>query len=167
MLRKYLMHLMKGITGAVILILIYSPASNAQIETDRNLVESAAQFGQIQYFWTLVEETGLEELLTDEDESFTVFAPTDQAFNNMDKEVLQGLLENPDELREVLRGHIISGSMVAEDLGTVDEITNLEDGVLEVEQHEKGINVGGALMVAADIVATNGVIHAVDNVLLP
>lgn len=167
MLRKYLIHLIKGITGALIFTLAYSPASNAQMETGRNVVESAAQFGQIQYFRTLVEETGLDELLTDEDESFTVFAPTDQAFNNMDKEVLQGLLENPDELREVLRGHIISGSMVAEDLGTVDEITNLEDRVLEVEHHEKGINVGGALMVAADIVATNGVIHAVDNVLLP
>lgn len=153
---------------AIIMVLLFlaSPAAKAQMETGVDLVESASKFGQIQYFHTLVVETGLEELLKEEG-PFTIFAPTDRAFNEMDQEVLEGLLENPEELREILRAHISSGTTMAGQLGEVDNIPMIEGSVFEVEHGEQGTTIGGAKLVAADVVATNGAIHAIDTVLMP
>ncbi len=148
------------------LMLLVSPAVKAQMETDMDIVESASQFAQIQYFHTLIVETGLDEILREEG-PFTIFAPTNQAFNELPEEVMQGLLENPDELRDVLRAHISSGTMLSENLAAVDNIPTFEGTVFKVEHHEQGISVGGAILVAADVVATNGAIHAIDKVLLP
>jgi len=148
------------------LMLLMSPAVKAQMETGMDIVESASQFAQIQYFHTLIVETGLEEKLREEG-PFTIFAPTNEAFNELPEEVMQGLLENPDELRDVLRAHITSGTMLSEDLAAVDNISTFEGTVFKIEHHEQGISVGGALIIAADVVATNGAIHAIDKVLLP
>ncbi|TVQ71535.1 MAG: fasciclin domain-containing protein [Balneolaceae bacterium] len=156
----------KKLALVVALMLLMSPAVKAQMETGMDIVESASQFAQIQYFHTLIVETGLEEKLR-EDGPFTIFAPTNQAFNELPEGVMEGLLENPDELRDVLRAHISSGTMLSEDLGTVDNMPTFEGTVFKVEHHEQGISVGGAMLVAADVVATNGAIHAIDKVLLP
>lgn len=146
--------------------LFFPPGAKAQVETGENIMTSAAQFGQIQYFRTLIEETGLDDMLN-EDGPFTLFAPTDEAFNEIPEEELQELLESPDELREVLKLHITEGALQAEDLSGRDDLTMVNGVEISVDQHERGISVGDALLVAADIVATNGVIHAVDQVILP
>ncbi|MFO8030220.1 MAG: fasciclin domain-containing protein [Cyclonatronaceae bacterium] len=153
---------------AMILALLFllSPAAKAQMETGEDLVESASKFGQIQYFHTLIVETGLDELLKEEG-PFTIFAPTNQAFNEMDQEVLEGLLENPDELKEILRAHISSGTTLAGELGEMDNVPMIEGTVYEIKHGEQGITIGGAKLVAANVVATNGAIHAIDTVLMP
>lgn len=148
------------------LMLLMSPSVKAQMETGMDIVESASQFAQIQYFHTLIVETGLDELLQGEG-PFTILAPTNQAFNELPQEVMEGLLENPDELKDVLRAHISSGTMLVENLAAVDNIPSYEGTVFKVEHLEQGISVGGAMLVAADVVATNGAIHAIDKVLLP
>ncbi len=148
------------------LMLLMSPSVKAQMETGMDIVESASQFAQIQYFHTLIVETGLDELLQEEG-PFTILAPTNQAFNELPQEVMEGLLENPDELKDVLRAHISSGTMLVENLAAVDNIPSYEGTVFKVEHLEQGISVGGAMLVAADVVATNGAIHAIDKVLLP
>lgn len=154
-----------GALAAAMLLMFGNPAQ-AQIETGENLMNSASQFGQIQYFRTLLEETGLDDELND-DGPFTIFAPTDQAFQDMPAADLEELLANPDELRNVLRAHISEGMLLSEDLGTTEEIETVQGVVFEVNHHEAGISVSDALLVAADIIATNGAIHAVDKVLLP
>ncbi len=148
------------------LVLLTGPAAKAQMETGMDIVESASQFAQIQYFHTLIVETGLEDKLREEG-PFTIFAPTNQAFNDLPKDVMEGLLENPDELRDILRAHISSGTMLSDDLATVENIPTFQGTVFEVKQHEEGISIGDAQLVAADVVATNGAIHAIDKVLLP
>ena len=148
------------------LMLLMSPSVKAQMETGMDIVESASQFAQIQYFHTLIVETGLDELLQEEG-PFTILAPTNQAFNELPQDVMEGLLENPDELKDVLRAHISSGTMLVENLAAVDNIPSYEGTVFKVEHLEQGISVGGAMLVAADVVATNGAIHAIDKVLLP
>ncbi len=166
MIKQFVKHIAKGLSLVLLLTLIQVPGAQAQVETGENIVDSATQFGQIQYFRTLLEETGLDDELS-QDGPFTVFAPTDQAFQEIENEELQNLLENPDELRNVLRAHIVNGSMVAEDLAATDNISTLEGSDFEVTHHEQGISVDEALLVAADIIATNGVIHAVNTVLMP
>jgi len=159
-------NMLKKCTLVLALMLLMSPAVKAQMETGTDIVESASQFAQIQYFHTLIVETGLDEKLSEEG-PFTIFAPTNQAFNELPEGVMEGLLENPDELREVLLAHISSGTMLAEDLAAVDNIPSFEGTVFEVEHREQGISIGGAMLVAADVVATNGAIHAIDKVLVP
>ncbi len=149
-----------------LLALFVSPAARAQMETGMDLVESASQFAQITYFHTLVVETGLEEKLREEG-PFTIFAPTNEAFNQLPDGVMEGLLENPDELRDILRAHISSGTMLAEQLSNVDNMPTHQGAVFEVQQSEDGIFIGEAMLVAADVVATNGAIHAIDTVLIP
>lgn len=155
-----------GIALLITGLLLFQPEAKAQVETGENIMTSAAQFGQIQYFRTLIEEVGLDDKLN-EDGPFTVFAPTDEAFNEIPEAELQELLESPDDLREVLLAHIAEGAYQAEHMADRDDLTMVNGVEINVDQHERGISVGDALMVAADIVATNGVIHAVDKVILP
>lgn len=166
MQKRGIIYMIKGIILVIVITISYVPGAKAQIETGVNIMESAAQFGQIQYFRTLLKETGLDDKLAGDD-TYTVFAPTDQAFNDIPDEEMQQLLENPDALRELLRSHITPGDIKAESLGNMDAVTMVDDTEFEVRQHEQGISINDALMVAADIVATNGVIHAVDKVFLP
>lgn len=158
--------LIKKIATLVLFVLLVSPAAKAQMETGMDVVESASQFAQIQYFHTLIVETGLEEKLREEG-PFTIFAPTNQAFNDLPEGVMEGLLENPDELRDILRAHISSGTMLFDDLANVENIPTFQGAVFELDQHEQGISIGEAQIVAADVVATNGAIHAIDKVLIP
>ncbi len=163
---KNLTRMMQTLALATVLLFGFSSYTHAQIETGENVMVSASQFGQIQYFRTLLEETGLDEELNEEG-PFTLLAPTDQAFEDIPEAELQALLEDPDALREVLRAHIIPEALKAGDFGNRDDVTTLQGAEFDVSHHERGISVDGALMVAADIVATNGVIHAIDKVLMP
>ena len=151
-----------------LLLLAGSPGKDAaaQVETGENIMDSASQFGQLQYFRTLLEETGLDEKL-DGDESYTIFAPVDEAFNQIPEETMQELLEDPEALEALLLSHITKGERLASELGDMDNLTMINDVELELDQHEQGVSLEGAMLVAADIVATNGVIHAIDQVVMP
>ncbi len=150
----------------MILLLFGSTTLKAQIETGENLVDSASEFAQIQYFHTLIVETGLNEKLSEEG-PFTVFAPTDEAFRELPDGVMEGLLENPDELREILRAHIMTGTITSEELSGLENMPSFQGAVFKIDHHEQGIAIGDAILVAADVIATNGAIHAIDKVLIP
>lgn len=98
---------------------------------------------------------------------YTVFAPTDEAFNQLPDGALEFLLqpENQDLLAEVLKYHVVSGSVMSGDLST-GGVDTLNGGVA-VAVNESGVVVNNASVVTADIAASNGVIHAVNRVLLP
>lgn len=98
---------------------------------------------------------------------YTVFAPTDEAFNQLPDGALEFLLqpENQDLLAEVLKYHVVSGSVMSGDLST-GGVDTLNGGVA-VAVNESGVVVNNASVVTADIEASNGVIHAVNRVLLP
>ncbi|MDG5768131.1 fasciclin domain-containing protein [Balneolales bacterium ANBcel1] len=151
---------------SVVLVSGIGTQARAQMETGENIVESIGQFGQIQYFHTLLEDTGLVEKL-EGDESYTVLAPTNQAFQEVPSEVMEELVGDVDKMRELIRAHIFPGAVQAGDLAGLDELTSVQGAEYEVVHGEQGISVGGVMMVAADIIATNGVVHATDAVILP
>lgn len=99
---------------------------------------------------------------------FTVFAPTNAAFAKLPQGTLESLLqpENKDQLVAILAYHVIPGRVTSADVKTskVKTVNGLE---LNIEVGEHGVSVGNAKVVKADIVATNGVIHVVDDVMLP
>jgi len=114
-----------------------------------------------------VKAAGLVETLQGKG-PFTVFAPTDEAFSAIQSEVDKLLKpESKAKLSKILTYHVVSGKMEAADLEDGQELTTVEGGKLKVTVKDGNVTVGGAKVAAADITASNGVIHVIDKVLLP
>ena len=98
---------------------------------------------------------------------FTVFAPTDEAFAALPAGVLDALLlpENKAVLAQILTYHVVSGTVMAADV-TDGDVATVEGSNIKLST-ASGVTVNGANVVTADVVATNGVIHAIDAVILP
>lgn len=111
---------------------------------------------------------GLTETLSGKG-PFTVFAPTDAAFAALPQDALQELLkpENKDILVKILNYHVVPGSVTSGDLKS-GEVKTVEGGAINVQADpSKGVTVNDAKVVQPDIQASNGVIHAIDKVMLP
>lgn len=99
---------------------------------------------------------------------FTVFAPTDAAFADIQSDVDELLKsENKAKLAEILTYHVVSGSAMASSLSDGQELTTVQGGTLKVSIKDGKVMVGNAHVNSADIVASNGVIHVIDKVLMP
>jgi uncharacterized surface protein with fasciclin (FAS1) repeats len=98
---------------------------------------------------------------------FTVFAPTDEAFAALPAGVLDALLlpENKALLAQILTYHVVSGMVMAADV-TDSDVATVEGQTIKLSTMG-GVSVNGAKVVAADVAASNGVIHAIDAVILP
>ncbi|MFM8648212.1 MAG: fasciclin domain-containing protein [Actinomycetota bacterium] len=99
---------------------------------------------------------------------FTVFAPTNEAFAALPAGLVDKLLlpENKDVLVKILTYHVVSGAIMAADV-TAGDVASVEGGNIAVTTNDGGVQVNGANVVTADIVASNGVIHVIDAVILP
>jgi uncharacterized surface protein with fasciclin (FAS1) repeats len=127
-----------------------------------NIVETAIAAGNFNTLVAAVEAAGLVEVLSGEG-PFTVFAPTDDAFAAFGEIDLNDV----EALTKILAYHVASGSYMAEDVASMPTITTLEGSDLIVEVTDEGVRVNGALVILADIVCSNGVIHVIDAVLIP
>ena len=99
---------------------------------------------------------------------FTVFAPTDAAFAAIQSDV-DSLLkpENKAKLANILTYHVVSGAHMAADLEDGAELTTVQGEKLKVTVNGGKVTVGGANVTAADVAASNGVVHLIDKVLIP
>jgi transforming growth factor-beta-induced protein len=114
-----------------------------------------------------ISAAGLSETLQ-ADGPFTVFAPTDAAFSAIQKDVDRLLKpENKAKLATVLTYHVVSGKMMAADLKDGQELTTVQGSKLKVSIKNGVVMVGNATVTAADVDASNGVIHVIDKVLMP
>ena len=99
---------------------------------------------------------------------FTVFAPTDAAFAAIQKDVDTLLKpENKEKLASILTYHVISGNAMAADLEDGQELTTVQGGKLKVAIKGGKVMIGEAHVTMADVVASNGVVHVIDKVLMP
>lgn len=100
---------------------------------------------------------------------FTVFAPTDAAFAKLPAGTLDDLLkpENKDKLKSILLYHVVSGKIMAADIKGAATPATLQGATLDIKAGEGGVTVNGANVTAADVAASNGVIHVIDAVVLP
>lgn len=120
-------------------------------------------------FATLVAAVGAAELVEtlNGEGPFTVFAPTDEAFAALPAGVLDALLlpENKATLVKILTYHVVSGMVMAADV-TDGDVATVEGQTIKLSTAD-GVTVNGAKVVIADVMASNGVIHAIDAVILP
>ena len=133
-----------------------------------NLVATAAKAGKFQTLLTAATAAGLAETLSN-DGPFTVFAPTDEAFAKLGKDTIADLLkpENKAKLASILKHHVVAGRVKAEAVVKVKEVKTLQGTSLAVKVEQGKVSIGGANVVATDVIAGNGVIHVIDSVLLP
>lgn len=115
---------------------------------------------------SLVTEAGLVEALSGEG-PFTVFAPTDEAFAAVPQETLDALLADTDLLTSVLLYHVVPGNVLSTDLSDGATAATLEGSEVAVTIDGDGVFINDALVANADILASNGVIHIIDKVLIP
>jgi uncharacterized surface protein with fasciclin (FAS1) repeats len=113
-----------------------------------------------------VQAAGLVDVLSGEG-PFTVFAPTDDAFAALPEGLLEKLLlpENLEVLVSILTYHVVSGSILAEDV-VAGEVATVQTENITIET-DGGVTVNGANVIAVDVLASNGVIHVIDAVILP
>jgi uncharacterized surface protein with fasciclin (FAS1) repeats len=135
-----------------------------------NIVEVAAAAGGFDTLVAALEATNLDDVLADEDGTFTVFAPTDEAFEALGQDTIDALLADPETLSDILLYHVISGAAVEsgealELAGSTVEMANGDIVALTIRDGALFIN--GSEVTATDIEASNGVIHVIDAVLLP
>ncbi len=129
-----------------------------------NLLDVAREAG----FATLIEAVeagGLTEFLAGEG-PFTLLAPTDAAFAALDQDVLSKLLADQERLNNLLRYHVLRGRYTFVDLEGISTVTTLEGSELQVDA-EGGVRLDEASVVESDIEADNGIIHVLDQVMLP
>jgi transforming growth factor-beta-induced protein len=112
-----------------------------------------------------VQAAGLEEVLRGPG-PFTIFAPTDAAFAALPEGALEALVADPSALAGVLTYHVVAGRVFASDLREGLEVATVGGGTLTITL-AGGARVGGAAIVATDVLTSNGVIHVIDEVLLP
>lgn len=136
---------------------------------DLNLVETASSAGSFNTLLTAATAAGLVDSLTG-GVPFTVFAPSDAAFAKLDSATVDYLLnpQNVAELAAIIKYHIVEGRVFSTQLGPILDtpILTLSGGVLTISA-EGGANVNGAAISMTDIQASNGVIHVIDDVILP
>jgi len=100
---------------------------------------------------------------------FTVFAPTDEAFSKLPAGTLENLLkpENKAKLQSILTYHVIPGNVMAQDVVKLHSAKTVEGGAIAITAANGAVMINNARVTKADIVASNGVIHVIDTVILP
>jgi uncharacterized surface protein with fasciclin (FAS1) repeats len=130
----------------------------------QDIVDTAVKAGNFKTLVTAVQAAGLVDTLKGPG-PFTVFAPTDAAFAKIPKAQLDALLADKAKLTKVLTYHVVSGAVMAKDVKP-GMVKTVEGSNLTLAT-AGGVTVNGAKVVAADVKASNGVIHAIDTVLMP
>ena len=120
-------------------------------------------------FITLVAAINRASLLQGlmEPNTITLFAPTDEAFSKLPSGTMGFFLDNPPELEKLLTYHIIAQRLQSSELCAADSDPTVEGSMLTIYTDDGAIKVNGIDIIQADIHATNGVIHAIDTVLIP
>jgi uncharacterized surface protein with fasciclin (FAS1) repeats len=145
-----------------------TPGAPGAGTSSQNLVALAESNGSFTFLTKALKAAGLAETLQGKG-PFTVFAPSDAAFAKLPQDAVQDLLkpENKEVLVKILQYHVVSGSVSSGDLKS-GEVKSIEGGPINVKvDPSAGVTVNDAKVVQPDIKASNGIIHVIDNVILP
>lgn len=153
------------ILGTVVALFATINVSNAQ---SKDIVDLAVGNENLTTLVAAVKAAGLVETLKS-DGPFTVFAPTDAAFAALPAGTLEMLLkpENKDKLIAVLTYHVIGAQVMSTDLSNGQEAATVQGEKVKVMISGGKVMISGATVVAADVKASNGVVHVINKVILP
>ena len=138
-----------------------------------SIVDVAVSNGSFTTLVAALQATGLDTVLDDPESTFTVFAPTDAAFALLGQDTIDALLADPDTLKDILLYHVISGSEILQDAAIT--VAQSESNKVDMaNERQTALTLAGSTLYInksavslADVMADNGVIHVVDQVILP
>lgn len=141
-----------------------TPVAQAEAAS-ADIVDTAVAAGSFKTLVAAVEAAGLVDTLKGPG-PFTVFAPTDEAFAKLPPGTVEALLKDKAKLTAILTYHVVPGSVTAQQVSSLTEASTVQGGKLAIDT-SSGVKVNGASVIKADVLATNGVIHVIDTVLIP
>lgn len=156
---------MKTVLGLVMAVFLFTSQANAQ---SKNIVELAVGNENLSTLVAAVKAGGLVETLQSAG-PFTVFAPTNEAFAALPEGTLEMLLkpENKDKLVAVLTYHVVGAKVMSTDLSNGQKAATVQGEEVTVSIYGGKVSISGAEVVAADVAASNGVVHVINKVILP
>ncbi|MHB8814370.1 MAG: fasciclin domain-containing protein [Steroidobacteraceae bacterium] len=140
-------------------------ARNTTTAPTKNIVETVINADDFTTFAAAINAAGLTADLGGKG-PFTVFAPTDEAFKKLPAGTYDSLLKDLGKLKAILNYHVVSGYFMARDLKS-GGVATAQGTPLTIAVTSSDVRVNGARVTKADIVATNGIMHAIDAVILP
>jgi uncharacterized surface protein with fasciclin (FAS1) repeats len=150
---------------AVAAALVAGPASAQMMEED--IVDVAIQNGNFTTLAAALEAAGLIETLKS-DGPFTVFAPTDEAFAKLPAGTVEALLQDKERLTQILTYHVVPGEVTSSQVVNLSEAETVNGALIQITTTPEGtVKINNATVTAADVQASNGVIHVIDTVILP
>lgn len=129
------------------------------------IVETAIANPDFSTLVTALKAAGLVDTLSGEG-PFTVFAPTNEAFAKIPEDTLAAVLADSEKLTSILTYHVVPGKVMASDVASMTEAATVQGSMVKISA-EGGVHINDAMVTAADIECTNGVIHVIDTVLMP
>ncbi len=134
----------------------------------KDIVDTAVSAGDFKTLAAALQAAGLVDTLKG-DGPFTVFAPTDEAFARLPAGTVESLLkpENRDQLTAVLTYHVVPGKVTASQVMKLTTATTVNGQAVDISVMDGRVHVDNATVAKADIMASNGVIHVIDEVILP
>lgn len=131
-----------------------------------DIVDTAVSAGSFKTLVKAVQAAGLVDTLKGPG-PFTVFAPTDEAFAKLPAGTLESLLANPEQLKQVLTYHVVSGKVMAADVVKLKEAKTVQGSAAKIKVTGGNVMIDNAKVIKTDIACDNGVIHVIDTVILP
>lgn len=130
-----------------------------------DIVETATNAGQFNTLVKAVQAAGLVDTLKGKG-PYTVFAPTDEAFAKLPEGTVEALLKDKQKLQKILTYHVVPGKVVAADVKP-GAVKTVQGQTLNVSTKDGAVMVNDAKVTNADVMASNGVIHVIDTVVMP
>lgn len=141
-------------------------AAEGVIEEEPTIAEIAVEDGRFETLVAALSAADLVETLSGEG-PFTVFAPTDAAFAALPDGTVEALLDDIPTLTDILLYHVVAGEVPAEDVVTLTQAETVQGQPVVVSTMGGGVMVNDAEVIQTDVMASNGVIHVIDSVILP
>ena len=157
-----------ALAAAVLALPATASAQNGSTKPTKDIVGVAVDAGSFTTLVAALKAAGLVETLQGKG-PFTVFAPTDAAFAKLPKGTVEALLADKEQLTAILTYHVVPGKVTAADvirMGKGNPAT-VNGQTLAIMVQSGKVYVNDATVVSADVMATNGVIHVIDTVVLP
>ncbi|MCA8939575.1 MAG: fasciclin domain-containing protein [Planctomycetes bacterium] len=132
----------------------------------KDIVDTAVEAGSFTTLASLLTKAGLVDTLKG-DGPFTVFAPTDEAFKKVPAATLEALGKDPEALKRVLTYHVVAGKVMKDQAVKLSSAKMVSGDEAKIELKDGAAYIADSKIVKTDILASNGVIHVVDSVMLP
>ena len=154
-----------ALAAALALTFTLNASAGSSAKAKKDIVDTAVAAGSFETLVAAVKAAGLVDTLKS-DGPFTVFAPTDEAFAKLPAGTVEALLKDKDKLTKILTYHVVAGKVTASDVVKLDSAKTVQGSNVTVDA-SSGVKINDATVTTADIIASNGVIHVIDTVLIP